>query len=154
MEKYIKWKLVSNIEDEYYIYYELDINLDIINQLIDDNKVYIYGEKSKCIGIKHSLSARLFGDKVTTKNLDEYTDKFKSSKKSKVVLLVSYHGKKYPSIKEIIKILEFSIVVKEFQEDPKFIKTYKEGYLEVSSINMPKRIVEMPDLILYLWKKK
>jgi hypothetical protein len=151
MEKYIKWKLVSNTEGDYYMYYELDINLDIIDQLIDDNKVYIYGEKSKFI--KLSLSARLFGDKVTTKNLDEYTDKFKSSKKSKVVLLAPYREKKYPSIKEIIRILEFSLAVKEFQEDFKFIKTHKEGYLESSSINMPKRIGEISDLILYLWKK-
>ena len=156
MEKYIKWKLVSNTEGKYYIYYELDINLDIINQFLRDGKrLYIYNEKSKFIGIKLSLFAK-FGDKITTKDLDEYIDKFKSSKKSKVVLLVSYHGKKYPSIKRIIRILEFSdaVVVKEFKEDFKFIKTHKEGYLEISSINMPKRIVEMSDLILYLWKKK
>lgn len=154
MEKYIKWKLVSNIEGEYYVYYELDINLDIIYRLLTDGKkLYIYGEKSKFIGIKLSLYAK-FGDKITTRDLDKYIDKFKSSKKSKIVLLAPYRGKKYPSIKEIIRILEFSVgVVKEFQEDFKFIKTHKEGYLEASSINMPKRIGEISDLILYLWKK-
>ena len=152
MEKYIKWKLVSNTEGDYYMYYELDINLDIIDQLFKDGKkLYIYGVKSKFIGIKLSLYAK-FGDKITTKDLDEYIDKFKSSKKSKIVLLASYREKKYPSIKEIIRILEFSLAVKEFQEDFKFIKTHKEGYLEASSINMPKRIAEISDLILYLWK--
>ena len=153
MEKYIKWKLVSNIEGDYYMYYELDINLDIIYQLITDGKkLYIYGVKSKFIGIKLSIYAK-FGDKIHKRDLDEYIDKFKSSKKSKIVLLAVYRGKKYPSIKEIIRILEFSLAVKEFQEDFKFTKTHKEGYLEASSINMPKRIVEISDLILYLWKK-
>ena len=147
-EKCISWKLIRSCScNRFFIQYELNVSLDIIEQLIRDNIIYRYeGLYNSNLGLNHDI---LMAD------LDEYIKKFKSSTKMiKMISLSTYYGSKYPYYGRVIHDLFFSAIAynlhKRFTEGN--IITYRVGKLGFDEIDHPDTMNNLMAVILYIWK--
>lgn len=152
MEKYIKWKLIKNdLFDRFFIWYELDIDENVYNQILNDEMIYSYS------ALPPYLKYIRLNWGVTSEDLDEYIKKYKSDKLKKMILLKPYLFSKYPDYLKAAKLLCSSNVTCEIGEEfTSGMITHKKGDLILDISSKPPALgydlTNMARIILYIWK--
>ena len=152
MEKYIKWKLIKNdLLDKFFIWFELDINENVYNQLLNDKIIYL------CPSFPPYPDFIRLNRGISSEDIDEYIKKYKSDKLKKMILLQPYHYSKYPNYLRIAAYLYNSNVTCEIGEEfTSGMITYKKGDLIISIFSefpaLEYNLTNMARIILYIWK--
>jgi hypothetical protein len=152
METCIKWKLIKNdLFDKLFIWYELDIDENVFNQLLNDKIIHLFSKN--LLYLKYIRSN--YG--ISSENIDKYIEKYKSDKLKKVILLKPYLFSKYPGYLKAAKLLYSSSVTYEVgKEFTSGMITHKKDDLIISmSSELPALgydLTNMARIILYIWK--
>lgn len=153
METCIKWKLIKNdFFDRFFIWYELYIDENVYNQLLENKIIYSYS------AFPPYLKYIRLNCGVTSEGIDEYIKKYKSDKLKKMILLKPYLFSKYPDYLKAAKLLCSSNVTCEIGEEfTSGMITHKKGelILDISSEQPPALgydLTNMARIILYIWK--
>ena len=152
MEKYIKWKLIKNdLFDRFFIWFELDIDENVYNQLLNDKIIYSYSAFPPYLKYIRSNCG------ISSEDIDKYIKKYKSDKLKKMILLKPYLFSKYPGYLRAAKLLCSSGVTCEIGEEfTSGMITHKKDDLIISmSSELPALgydLTNMARIILYIWK--
>ena len=149
METCIKWKLIKNdLFDKLFIWYELDIDENVFNQLLNDKIIHLFSKN--LLYLKYIRSN--YG--ISSEDIDKYIEKYKSDKLKKVILLKPYLFSKYPGYLKAAKLLCSSSVAYEVgNEFTSGMITHKKGdFIYPSALPSSAYFTDATRIILYIWK--